>query len=117
MRLCANENLGAAAVERLRQAGHDVLWILESAPGSADAAVLAIAQQEQRLLLTFDKDFGNLVYRCGASASSGIVLFRIPQTSAGQVAERICAILESRTDWCGHYSVVDQDTIRMRPLS
>lgn len=43
MRLCASENLGEAAVVRLRQAGHDVLWIRKIAPGSTDPAVLACA--------------------------------------------------------------------------
>ena len=116
MRLCANENLGEVTVSRLRQAGHDVLWIRETAPGCSDTAVLARAQNEQRLLLTFDKDFGDLVFRSGAAASSGIVLFRITQSSAAAVAERICAILAGRPDWEGHYSVVDDATVRMRPI-
>jgi predicted nuclease of predicted toxin-antitoxin system len=114
MRLCANENMAADTVARLRQAGHDVLWIRESAPGSSDAAVLARAQAEGRLLATFDKDFGDLVFHQGAAATAGVILFRISQPSAPAVAERICAILASRTDWEGHYSVVDDTTIRMR---
>jgi predicted nuclease of predicted toxin-antitoxin system len=116
MRLCANENIGADTVLALRQAGHDVLWIREVAPGSTDLAVLARAQSETRLLLTFDKDFGGLVYQRGAAASKGIILFRIPQRSAMVVAERIVKILASRTDWPGHYSVVNDTTVRMRPL-
>jgi predicted nuclease of predicted toxin-antitoxin system len=116
MRLCANENISAATVSRLRQAGHDVFWIRESAPGSRDEAVLARAQDEGRLLVTFDKDFGDLVYRQGAAASTGIVLFRISQTSASAVAERVCSILASRTDWQGNYSVVDDTTIRTRAV-
>lgn len=70
MRLCASENLGEAAVVRLRQAGHDVLWIREIAPGSTNPAVLACAHAENRLLLTFDKDFGGL----GLSSGLGGVL-------------------------------------------
>ena len=116
MRLCANENMGADTVARLRLAGHDVLWIRETAPGIPDVAVLARAQGEGRLLLTFDKDFGELVFHRGATASCGIILFRITQPSATQVAEKICAIIASRTDWEGHYSVVDDTTIRMRKL-
>lgn len=116
MRLCANENIAEDCVIRLRQEGHDVLWIRDAAPGSPDDAVLARAVAEGRLLITFDKDFGELVFRRGAKASHGIVLFRISQPSAAAVAERVVAILASRDDWPAHFSVVDDFTIRMRRL-
>jgi predicted nuclease of predicted toxin-antitoxin system len=116
MRLCANENLPGDCVLRLRQDGHDVLWIREVAPGSSDADVLARAREEDRLLITFDKDFGELVFRHGAKASHGIVLFRIAQPSAMAVAARVAAILASRNDWPGNFSVVEESAVRMRPL-
>lgn len=116
MRLCANENLSETAVAELRLAGHDVAWIRELAPGLADTGVLELARTENRLLLTFDKDFGELVYRLGADASCGVVLFRIPQPSAVAVAERILRILDSRDDWAGHFSVVEDTMVRMRQL-
>ena len=116
MRLCANENVPELCVERLRREGHDVLWIRDSAPGSADDAVLALAAREGRLLLTLDKDFGELVFRRGAQASRGVILFRIPQPSAAAVAERVTAVLEARDDWPGHFSVVEEFAIRMRRL-
>ena len=116
MRLCANENIPDDCVLRLRQSGHDVLWIREAAPGSPDSDVLTRALAESRLLITFDKDFGELVFRRGAKASHGIVLFRISQRSSAIVAERVAAVLASRDDWTGHFSVVDDFTIRMRRL-
>ena len=116
MLLCANENLPEACVVALRQAGHDVLWIREAAPGASDTVVLARAQAEKRLLITFDKDFGDLVFHRGLAASHGIVLFRIYQPSAAVLARRIAAILGSRTDWSGQYSVAEEYSIRMRPL-
>ena len=78
--------------------------------------MLARAVAEDRLLITFDKDFGALVFRRGAMASRGVVLFRIPQPSAAAVAERVTATLASRDDWSGHFSVVEEFTIRMRQL-
>jgi predicted nuclease of predicted toxin-antitoxin system len=116
MRLCANENLPEDCVLRLRQDGHDVLWIRETAPGSPDDVVLSRACRESRLLLTFDKDFGELVFRRGAKASHGIVLFRIAQPSAAVVAARVAIILASRDDWSGRFSVVEESAVRMRPL-
>lgn len=116
MRLCANENLPEDCILQLRKAGHDVLWIREAAPGSPDAAVLARAHAENRLLVTFDKDFGELIYKAGAKAAVGIILFRIPQPSASAVAAKVSAVLSSRSDWAGHFSVVEEFTLRMRPL-
>ena len=116
MRVCANENIPEDCVIRLRDRGHDVLWIREAAPGSPDADVLARALAEVRLLITFDKDFGELVFRRSAKASHGIVLFRISQPSATAVADRVAAVLASRDDWPGHFSVVDDFTIRLRRL-
>ena len=55
-------------------------------PGAADDSVLARALTEGRLLLTFDKDFGALVFKRGSAASTGIMLFRISQPSAVAVA-------------------------------
>jgi predicted nuclease of predicted toxin-antitoxin system len=116
MRLCANENISEDCVVKLRRNGHDVLWIRESAPGSSDEDVLVRAHREERLLITFDKDFGDLVFRRGAQASHGVILFRISQSSATVTAERVHAVLVSRTDWMGHFSVVDDFGIRMRFL-
>jgi predicted nuclease of predicted toxin-antitoxin system len=103
-------------IARLRESQHDVLWIREAAPGSSDADVIQRALAEDRLLITLDKDFGELVFRSGRKESRGIVLLRISQGSASAVAERVTAVLASRDDWAGHFSVVDNFAIRMRRL-
>ena len=116
MRLCANENVPGECVAMLRQGGHDVLWIREVARGSGDDAVLARAQAEARLLVTFGKDFGELVFRRGRSASRGVVLFRLRKPSPGFLARRVAQVLEAAAGWEDHYAVVDEHAIRLRPL-
>jgi len=116
MRLCADENMPGDCVVALRHQGHDVLWVRETMPGAADEQVIAKAMIEQRVLLTFDKDFGNLVFKAGKSVDAGIVLFRISQPSAAAVTEELVRALASRNDWGGDFSVVDDRTVRMRPL-
>jgi predicted nuclease of predicted toxin-antitoxin system len=113
MRLLANENFPADAVEALRARGHDVAWVRIDAPGSNDRQVLDRAVSENRLLITFDKDFGELAFGAGLPASSGIVLFRVRRSSPSEVARRAVAALESRADWAGHFAVVLDDRIRM----
>jgi predicted nuclease of predicted toxin-antitoxin system len=116
MRILANENFPGDAVIALRDRGHDVTWIRADAPGSSDLQVLARAQAEGRILVTFDKDFGELAFRSELPASSGVVLFRISVPSPSHVARVAVAALESRTDWADHFAVVEDDRIRMIPL-
>ena len=116
MKILANENLPGAAVEALRTRGHDVKWVRTEAPGSRDEEVLAQAKAEGRLLVTFDKDFGELVFRAGFSSPGGIVLFRLVPTSPTHIAQMAVGILESRNDWAGHFTVVDEQRVRMVPL-
>ena len=116
MRILANENFPDDAVVALRNAGHDVVWSRTEAPGSSDREVLHRAQIEGRVLVTFDKDFGELAFRAGLPASSGIVLFRISAPSSSHIARVAVSVLASRTDWPGHFSVVEDRRIRMTPL-
>jgi predicted nuclease of predicted toxin-antitoxin system len=117
MRLLANENFPRLVVDALRAAGHDVTWVRTDAPGSTDPDVLARAVADGRLLLTFDKDFGELAFRLGLPATPGVVLFRSSLADPTAAADFIVRTLAARTDWPGHFSVVDDQRIRMRPLS
>ena len=116
MRFSANENFPGAAVAALRQAGHDVFWVRTEMGGATDEEVLSHAVAEVRVLLTFDKDFGDLVFQTGLPATSGIILFRIPTRSPDVAAERVVNVVNSRDDWVGNFTVVTSDRIRIRPL-
>lgn len=116
MRLLANENIPSDAVAALRAAGHDVTWMRETAPGESDAEVIARAVAEQRILLTFDKDFGELAFHSKLPATCGVLLFRIPTPSAEAIAARLTSTLAARSDWAGRFWVVESDRIRMREL-
>lgn len=63
MRLLANENIPLASVATLRRAAHDVVSVMERSPGFPDEEVLRLAHSEARIILTFDRDYGELVYR------------------------------------------------------
>jgi len=116
MRFLANENVPGEAVEALRALGHDVTWVRADAPGSPDEDVLKRASSEKRLLLTFDKDFGELAFRRGGPMPAGVILFRIAPRSPSRVAQVVASVLGGRTDWVGHFSVIEETRIRMTPL-
>ncbi|MEN8219620.1 MAG: DUF5615 family PIN-like protein [Pseudomonadota bacterium] len=116
MYFLADENFPRKAVLALRNVGYDVKWVKTDAPGISDEEVMAWAYQEKRVLLTFDKDFGELVFHQGKTGSEGIILFRIPTHSPHEAAQLIVSTIKSRTDWQGRFSVVKKDYIRVRPL-
>ena len=116
MRILANENFPGEAIEALRKRGHDVVWVRTDAPASTDREVLARASAENRILITFDKGFGELAFRRGLPASSGVVLFRILPTSPSRVAQMTVETLESRTAWAGNFSTVEEYRVRMKVL-
>ena len=116
MRILANENFPGEAVEELRREGHDVAWVRTEAPGISDKEVLQRAQSEKRTLITFDKDFGELAFRLGLPASNGIILFRIQASTPGHVAHISVTALATRSAWTGHFSVIEDDLIRMTPF-
>ena len=86
MRILADENFPEAAVEALRHAGHDVRWVRTEAPGISDREVLARAQADTRVVVTFDKDFGELAFRFGLPADCGVILFRVPRADRDKEA-------------------------------
>jgi predicted nuclease of predicted toxin-antitoxin system len=77
MTFVADENFPRPALEALRNAGWEVFSVAEECPDISDEEVAALCSESQRVLLTFDKDFGELVFRRGLSAGSGVVLFRL----------------------------------------
>jgi predicted nuclease of predicted toxin-antitoxin system len=77
MNFVADESCARPVIQALREAGHDVVAIAEIARGATDDQVLERALKEKRVLITEDRDFGELVYARGRS-SAGVILVRFP---------------------------------------
>ena len=118
MRILANENVPGEIVQSLRAQGYDIVWLRIEAPGSTDSEVLALAQTEKRIIMTFDKDFGELAFRWGLPATSGIILLRLIASSPTQLQQAVVTALGSRQeqDWVGMFSVVEAGRIRVTSL-
>ena len=116
MRIIANENVMATAIAELRARGHDVISVKESMRSAPDQAILTRVQSEKRILVTFDKDFGELAFRWGLSSECGVILFRLAGSNPDEDSRRVVTVIESRDDWPGHLSVVTEDRVRMRSL-
>jgi len=116
VRFLADENFPGAAVKALRLQGHVVDWVHEIAPGVADEQVLARAIQDGAVILTFDKDFGELARSTKLPDTCGIILFRMQTPKAATVGAELARIVGSRNDLAGHHTVVEPTRLRMRPF-
>jgi predicted nuclease of predicted toxin-antitoxin system len=116
MRWIADECISAKVVAALRSDGHDVVFIVESHPGMRDADILELSNRERRLLLTEDKDFGELVFT-GAPAT-GVIFIRIADERAHLVWPRLRAAIEQFGESLfGRHLVVEEARFRSRPIS
>lgn len=116
MRFLADENVDQQIVTALRNAGHDVSYVAELEPGRDDAFVLDKANQENRLLITADKDFGEMIVH-QQCLSTGVILLRLEGLSNQyKVALALRAIEENRDCLSGHLVVVEAGQTRTRPL-
>ncbi len=116
MNLLADECCDALVVSALRGDGHDVLYIKESAPGADDQTVLHMAASAQRILLTEDKDFGELVVRLKLPAY-GIVLIRINPADSALKLVRLRDLLTHHSHRLAQsFVVVDESQVRFRAL-
>ena len=116
MNFLANENVPLALIEQLRASKQNVTWAHTEMRGASDDVILAKSVEQRRVLLTFDKDFGELVFNRGQNASCGVVLIRMDQANLEALVAQVTATLLSRTDWAGSFSVIENDQIRMIPL-
>jgi predicted nuclease of predicted toxin-antitoxin system len=100
----------------LRQSGHDVVFVADLMPRASDTDVMSQPESEGRLLLTEDKDFGELVFRQGRPVP-GIVLLRIGAGQQQRKVERLQAAIDHFGDILfGRYTVVEETRLRSRPL-
>ena len=75
--------------------------------GEADGWVLSRALRAGAVILTFDKDFGELAWRMTPTEGFGVLLFRVPMPKATEAGEALARLVQSRTDWAGHFSVAE----------
>ncbi len=114
MILLADESVDRPIVERLRQDGHDTTYVAELAPSISDDEVLQEANARSTLLLTEDKDFGELVYRLGR-VHAGIVLIRLAGLPAAAKADTVAKVLQDHAaELPGAFAVISPGAVRIR---
>lgn len=113
MKLVANEGVDSAVVS-VRASRYEVLYIAEAAPGLKDGEVLELANSRNALLLTADKDFGELVFRLG-QVHSGVVLLRLMGLASDRQAGIVSRFEQHNAKMRGAFRVIAPKTVRVRP--
>jgi predicted nuclease of predicted toxin-antitoxin system len=113
--LVADECVPEAIIARLRTDGHTVPSVRETSGGAADPDVLAIAVNLQAVLLTQDKDFGELVFRLRMN-HCGIVLIRLAGMTFAERAELVANVIaKHQAELAGAFTVISPNGVRIRP--
>lgn len=115
MKLVADEGVDKPIVDALKAAGFDVRYFAETGSGTSDKEVLAAANEAQTLLLTCDKDFGELVFR-QRLVNAGVVLVRLDGLAAASKANIVSeAIKNHHSEMAGAFTVISPGLLRIRP--
>ena len=115
MHFIVDESTGTGVVAYLRSVGHDALAVAEIMPQANDPDILARAVSEERILVTNDKDFGEIVFR-GGQAHHDVVLLRLHNESPANRVRVIKCVLEQYADrLVRNFTVATEGGIRIRP--
>lgn len=113
MRFLADESCDFTIVRALRRAGHDVLAVSEISPRAEDSEVLHLAFRYERILLTEDKDFGQLVFAHSKDAR-GVIFLRYPLATRQRISRELVKLITQRGErLAGRFVVVQPGRIRI----
>jgi len=114
MRFLADENFPKSMVQSLRSEGHDFLWARTHLSGARDIYLLDLAEAEERIVSTLDKDFWQIaLQRKSPPKLSGVVLFRLHTATPQRLAILVRACVQSSVPWPGYISTIRAEEIQM----
>ena len=117
MKFLANENFPVPSIRILRQSGFETLSILEMNPGISDLEVVEIARKDNLIILTFDKDYGEILFKYKPDNPPDVIFFRfkgeMPEHAGLTLVE---LIQQGKITLKGHFTVIERENIRQRIL-
>jgi predicted nuclease of predicted toxin-antitoxin system len=117
MDFLANENFPSVSIGLLRNAGHDVASVIKETPGDKDRNILKRAHEENRIVLTFDRDYGELIYRHKVFIPAGLIYFRFNPAKPEEPADILLGIIEKgEVPILDRFTVVERSRIRQKTL-
>lgn len=115
MRFLANENIPRISIVLIRDAGYDIVSIGDGFAGISDPEVIAFANEEERTIITFDSDYGELIFKHGLKVDQGVIYLRVPTHRPQAAAEIVIPLIRNKEiNFSRALTVVDQDKVRQR---
>lgn len=116
MRFLANENFPGPSVALLRSAGHEVVYIAEDFPGISDLEVIELAVNSDLVILTFDRDYGEIIFTLKVTSPPAVIFFRYKGVRPDYAGKILLQQIEgSASILVKSFTVVDFSGIRSRP--
>jgi len=113
----ADENIPYEVIKRLRGAGAEIFSVLEEFRGMSDEKIMKVSSGQRLTIITFDKDFGYLVFKSGVGAPYGVILLRIQMKSPDYIFKMLKWILfESGITFERNFVIVTESKVRVVPL-
>ena len=113
MRFLLDENVDARLLPYLRQQGHDVKSVLRDYQSSlADPVILALAVSEERVVITNDRDFGDIIFHQG-QPHAGVIYLRLRGFGFDHIQSRVDAAIATEPDRSRAFLVVSDRRIRL----
>lgn len=117
IKFSANENVPLAAIEKLQDENFDIISVSADFPSIKDGAVISFALTEKRIIITFDRDYGELIFKRELNAPAGVIYFRIQNFQPEEPAEILINLLSSQNIiFDGFFTVISEKNIRQRKL-
>ena len=116
IKLLLDENFPEPAARRLDASGLNVLAVRDACPGWVDEEVMALAVDEQRWIITFDRDYGDLVFKQSLPAPPAIVLLRESHYRPAEPADWVLSLLAQPDIYVGRFVVFTRDKVRVRAM-
>ena len=114
MRILADENFPKPIVDELRATGHDVLWARTHCAGWKDSTLLDLAESQDRIVLTLDKDFWQIALQRRAGVQrSGVVLLRVHPAIVANLEPLVRAFVAGDQKRMGHISTIALEGVQM----
>jgi len=115
VKLLANENFPKASVLLLRSLGYDITSIGEDNPSVSDQSVMEIAEAEQRIILTFDRDYGELIYKHNYKPEQGVIYLRLENYAPEEPAMHVHQLLSAiKIETARSLTLYDGKNVRQR---
>jgi len=117
MKFLANENFPSASIRKLREAGYEVESVTETMLSAPDTKVLKHGAANKQIILTFDKDYGELIYHRKIAVPNGLIYLKFDSLTPAEPYEILVELVfKTNLEVTGFFIVLERDTIRKRKL-